>query len=74
MNPISISTRWWLLAVCAACSALLLYSGTGRTQTPSAQLEDLAAFPQTTLTITAKGQVTLRKDLLNLLLSDESVY
>ena len=32
-----------------ACGALLLYTGPGHTQT--APLEDLAQFPQTTLTI-----------------------
>lgn len=51
MNPNSNTTRRWLLALCAACSALILYAGSGHSQTPSAQLEDLAAFPQTTLTI-----------------------
>jgi len=55
MNPISTATRCWLLALCAACSALSLYSATGRAQTPSAQLEDLAAFPQATLTISGGG-------------------
>ena len=39
----------WLLTLCAACGALLLYTGPGHTQT--APLEDLAQFPQTTLTI-----------------------
>jgi uncharacterized protein len=57
MNPISTSTstRCWLLAVCAACCALIFYTAAGRAQTPSAQLEDLAAFPQATLTISGGG-------------------
>jgi len=36
-------------ALSAACCALLLYSSAGRTQ--GAPLEDLSAFPQTTLTV-----------------------
>jgi uncharacterized membrane protein (UPF0127 family) len=36
-------------ALSAACCALLLYSGAGHTQ--GAPLEDLSAFPQTTLTV-----------------------
>jgi uncharacterized membrane protein (UPF0127 family) len=55
MNPISTSTRRWLLLVCAACGAFFLYAGSGHGQTPSAQLEDLAAFPQATLTISGGG-------------------
>jgi uncharacterized protein len=56
MNPIPLSPRWLLLlAACAACCALILHAGTGHTQTPSAQLEDLAAFPQTMLTISGGG-------------------
>lgn len=51
-NP---AARWWLLALCVACSALVLYAGAAPAQTPSAQLEDLAAFPQTTLTISGPG-------------------
>jgi uncharacterized protein len=38
----------WLLTLCAAC-APLLYTAVGHTQT--APLEELSAFPQTTLTI-----------------------
>ena len=55
MNPISTSLRRRLLVVCAACCALLVYAGASPTQTPSAQLEDLAAFPQTTLTVSGGG-------------------
>jgi uncharacterized membrane protein (UPF0127 family) len=55
MNRIAFSTRCWLLMACAACGALFLVAGAGHTQTPSAQLEDLAAFPQTTLTISGGG-------------------
>jgi uncharacterized membrane protein (UPF0127 family) len=55
MKPISTSPRSWLLLVGAACCALILYAGSGHTQTPSEQLEDLAAFPQTTLTISGGG-------------------
>ena len=55
MNPLSTSTRRWLLVVGAVCCALILCAGPGRTQTPSAQLEDLASFPQTTLTISGGG-------------------
>jgi uncharacterized membrane protein (UPF0127 family) len=52
MNPHSTSIRRWLVALCAIGSLLALYAGTGHTQAPGAPLEDLAAFPQTTLTIT----------------------
>ena len=55
MNPISTSLRRRLAVVCVACCALLLYAGASPTQTPSAQLEDLAAFPQTTLTVSGGG-------------------
>ncbi len=48
-------TRSWLILAFAACGALALFSGTGRSQTPGEQLEDLSAFPQTTLTITGGG-------------------
>jgi uncharacterized membrane protein (UPF0127 family) len=48
-------TRAGLLALGAAATALLLYAGAARTQTPTAPLEDLAAFPQTTLTISGSG-------------------
>jgi uncharacterized protein len=40
-------------ALYAACCALLLYSSAGHTQ--GAPLEDLAAFPQTTLTVSGGG-------------------
>jgi uncharacterized membrane protein (UPF0127 family) len=40
----------WLLTLCAAC-APLLYAAVGHTQT--APLEELSAFPQTTLTISS---------------------
>ena len=55
MNPNSNSTRRWLVALCAIGSMLALYAGTGHSQTPSAPLEDLSAFPQTTLTISGGG-------------------
>lgn len=55
MNPMSSSLRRRLLVMCAACCALLLYAYPSRTQTPSAQLEDLAAFPLTTLTVSGGG-------------------
>ncbi len=41
----------WLLTLCAACTPLLLHTSIGHTQT--APLEELAAFPQTTLTISS---------------------
>lgn len=44
------NTRW-LLTLCAACAALLLYSGAGHAQTEP--LQDLSTFPQSTLTITS---------------------
>ena len=40
-----------LLTSCAACIPLLLYTGIGHSQT--APLEELSAFPQTTLTISS---------------------
>ena len=43
----------WLLALCATCAPLLLYTSVGHTQT--APLEELSAFPQTTLTISGGG-------------------
>jgi uncharacterized membrane protein (UPF0127 family) len=41
----------WLLRLCAACAPLFLYAVVGHTQT--APLEELSAFPQTTLTISS---------------------
>jgi uncharacterized protein len=55
MKPNSTSIRRWLVALCAIGSVLALYAGTGHSQTPGAPLEDLAAFPQTTLTISGGG-------------------
>jgi uncharacterized membrane protein (UPF0127 family) len=55
MNPNSTSIRRWLVALCAVGSLLALYAGRGHAQTPGAQLEDLSAFPQTTLTISGGG-------------------
>jgi len=55
MNPNSNSTRRWLVALCAIGSMLALYAGTGHSQAPGAPLEDLAAFPHTTLTISGSG-------------------
>ena len=43
----------WLLRLCAAAAPLILYAGIGHTQT--GPLEDLAAFPQTTLTVGSGG-------------------
>lgn len=54
-EPFHAAARWWLLALCLACGALLLYTGAAPAQTPSAQLEELTAFPQTTLTISGAG-------------------
>ena len=56
-RPLSLNAmaRWWLLALSVAGGALVLYAGAVRGQTPSAQLEDLAAFPQTTLTVSGGG-------------------
>jgi uncharacterized protein len=55
MNPRIDRTRAWLLALIGAGAALLLYTGTGRTQSPTPPLEELAAFPQTTLTVSGSG-------------------
>ncbi|HEX3837147.1 MAG TPA: DUF192 domain-containing protein [Steroidobacteraceae bacterium] len=57
MNPNSASSsiRRCLVALCVLGSVLALYAGRGHAQTPSAQLEDLTAFPQTTLTISGGG-------------------
>ena len=51
----NVLTRWWLLAVCMAASVLALDAGIALAQTPSAQLEELSAFPTTTLTVTGGG-------------------
>jgi hypothetical protein len=48
-------TRRWLLTACVVGSALAWYAGAGQAQTPGTPLEDLAAFPQTTLTISGGG-------------------
>ncbi|HTC45171.1 MAG TPA: DUF192 domain-containing protein [Steroidobacteraceae bacterium] len=55
MNQLFTLARSWLLLVCFAGSALLLHAGAARTQTPAAPLEELSAFPQTTLTISGAG-------------------
>jgi uncharacterized membrane protein (UPF0127 family) len=55
MNPNSTSLRRWLVALCALGSLLAGYLGTGQAQSPGAPLEDLSAFPQTTLTIGGGG-------------------
>jgi uncharacterized membrane protein (UPF0127 family) len=47
------TTQRWLLTLCAACAPLLLLTSVGHTQAQSAPLEDLSAFPQTTLTISS---------------------
>jgi uncharacterized membrane protein (UPF0127 family) len=51
----NVSTRRWLLTVCMASGVLALSAGIIRAQTPSAQLEELSAFPTTTLTVTGVG-------------------
>jgi uncharacterized protein len=48
-------TRAWLLALIVAGTALLLHAGAGRAQSPTPPLEELAAFPQTTLTVSGSG-------------------
>jgi uncharacterized membrane protein (UPF0127 family) len=53
MNASASPTRSLLGALCAAGVVLALYAGAGHTQ--SAPLEDLAAFPQTTLTVSGAG-------------------
>jgi uncharacterized protein len=55
MNPNLNSTRRWLVALCAVGSMLALYTRSGHSQVPGAPLEDLSAFPQTTLTISGSG-------------------
>jgi uncharacterized membrane protein (UPF0127 family) len=55
MNVNSTSIRRWLVVLCALGSLLAGYLGTGHAQTPGAPLEDLSAFPQTTLTISGGG-------------------
>jgi hypothetical protein len=52
LQPTTPTIRW-LLALCATCSVLLLYAATGHAQ--SAPLEELSAFPQSTLTISGVG-------------------
>ena len=48
-------SRAWLLALVVAGTALLLHAGAARTQAPTPPLEELAAFPQTTLTVSGSG-------------------
>jgi uncharacterized membrane protein (UPF0127 family) len=55
MNPHSTSIRRWLVALCAIGTLVALYARTGHSQAPNAPLEDLSAFPQTTLTISGSG-------------------
>src|SRR5208282_1390730 len=55
MNPRIDHTRAWLVAPLVAAAALLLYAAAGRTQTPAAPLEELSAFPVTTLTVSGSG-------------------
>ncbi|HTY94236.1 MAG TPA: DUF192 domain-containing protein [Steroidobacteraceae bacterium] len=55
LDPIPAPTRRWLLALCAACGLLALYTLTAHAQAPGAPLEELSAFPQATLTITGGG-------------------
>jgi uncharacterized membrane protein (UPF0127 family) len=51
----NVLTRWWLLTVGTAACVLAPYVGIAQAQTPSAQLEELSAFPTTTLTVTGSG-------------------
>jgi uncharacterized membrane protein (UPF0127 family) len=55
MNARIDLTRWWLLALIVAGAALLLYAGAGRAQSQNPPLEELSAFPQTTLTVSGGG-------------------
>ncbi len=55
MNPILTRSRRWLLALCTVGAMLALYAGRGHTQVPGAPLEELSAFPQTTLTVNGSG-------------------
>jgi uncharacterized membrane protein (UPF0127 family) len=43
------------IALVVAAAALFAYSGAGRPQTPNPPLEELSAFPQTTLTVSGSG-------------------
>jgi uncharacterized protein len=43
------------IAVMAAAAALMAYSGAEWAQSPTAPLEELSAFPQTTLTVSGHG-------------------
>jgi uncharacterized protein len=52
-NRLSMSGRCWLVTMFAAASALLLNGGVSNAQT--APLEDLSAFPLTTLTVSGGG-------------------
>jgi uncharacterized membrane protein (UPF0127 family) len=47
--------RAWFAALVVAGTALVAYSGAGRTQSPTPPLEELSAFPQTTLTVSGTG-------------------
>ncbi|MGC1459366.1 MAG: DUF192 domain-containing protein [Steroidobacteraceae bacterium] len=55
MNPPIEQTRAWLLALVVAATALLVHATAGRTQTPTPPLEELSAFPVTTLTVSGSG-------------------
>jgi uncharacterized membrane protein (UPF0127 family) len=55
MNARIDLTRLWLLALIVAGAALLLYAGAGRAQSQNPPLEELSAFPQTTLTVSGGG-------------------
>jgi uncharacterized protein len=55
MNTSITQARGWLLLLCIAGSALLLHAGAARTQESAAPLEELSAFPRTTLTISGAG-------------------
>jgi uncharacterized protein len=52
-TALSLPARGWLLALCAAAAALLLTAGIGHAQ--MAPLEELSAFPQTTLSVSGGG-------------------
>lgn len=55
MNLRTDQTRIWLATVSLAVMALLLHGVAGHAQTETPPLEELSAFPHTTLTISGSG-------------------
>ncbi|HEV2702242.1 MAG TPA: DUF192 domain-containing protein [Steroidobacteraceae bacterium] len=55
MNVRIDQTRIWLATLILAGTALLLHGVAGRAQTPTPPLEELSAFPQTTLTVSGSA-------------------